>query len=1186
MLDTSTVNNQAKTIVFIDAGVNEYQSLVKGVTEGVEAIVLESDRDGIQTITAELEKYASRHEVIEAVHIISHGSAGSLQLGNRLLNRDTLAEYRSQLGRWQKALTSTAEVLLYGCNVAAGMGANFVRQLSELAGAKIAASVNLTGNAAKGGDWNLDFTTGEITAPIALMPEVVAAYDGVLATLTVTNVNDSGIGSLRDAIGNAQSGDTIKFASTLANKTITLTSGQLTVNKDLTIDGGDAAGLTISGNNTNRVIFVPYLGVTKNVTLRNLTFADGFTQDRGGAIETERQINLNIDNSQFHNNIAGSGGAIETGAQSTIIVTNSKFDNNQAKPQNSSIITPWDGAGAIRVHSLSNLTVKNSEFTNNKGTTGAAINSLGSNLTIEGSTFVNNDSTSGRLFGEFGQGGAILTDGASLRDNGATSGEIIIRDSIFEGNKAAGGGGAGFLYGYSPDRIIIEGSSFVNNSTVDNDLGENGLGGAIRHGGSELEIKNTTFANNQAMRQGGGVWTDDSPLSISNSTFSGNQASRPPEVNSGFAGGGGAMAFSGPAEIVNTTIANNYAGHVGGGIFGGDQATVKNTIFYNNEAGNGLIQHHTTTELNDGGGNIQYPNKETTNDPNDNNATANITIADPKLGPLEEINGRLIHPLLEGSPAINAGTDTNAPTTDQLGQSRVGQVDIGAYEFTDTTTTNPPEGQGFYGGPENDTLNGTDGNDTVSGNGGNDLLRGNGGNDVINGGDGVDTMNGGAGDDIYIVDNSDDVVNEGVDAGNDVVRASATYNLRGNIENLVLTGNGDIDGTGNNSDNRITGNDGNNKLIGGNGNDTLVGNAGNDTFNGGAGNDVLNGGAGNDVLNGWTGADTMNGGAGDDIYVVDSSNDVVYEEVNSGNDVVISSVSYNLGDNVENLTLKGNSNIDGTGNDSDNRIHGNDGNNELIGGNGNDTLVGNAGNDTFDGGAGNDVLNGGAGNDVYVVDSSNDVIYEAINGGNDVVTSSVSYNLKGNIEELTLTGNSNIDGIGNNSDNRITGNAGNNKLNGGNGDDVVVGNAGSDTLIGAGGNDILNGGAGDDSLIGHAGSDRFLYKTDSSFSATDIGQDIIADFNKTENDKILLSKTTFDSLSSSTGLGFSVVAEFEAVTSDTAAATSDAAIVYNSNNGKLFYNPDGSAAGFGSGGLFATLNNKAQLEANDFVLQS
>ncbi|NEP46750.1 MAG: calcium-binding protein, partial [Okeania sp. SIO2H7] len=265
---------------------------------------------------------------------------------------------------------------------------------------------------------------------------------------------------------------------------------------------------------------------------------------------------------------------------------------------------------------------------------------------------------------------------------------------------------------------------------------------------------------------------------------------------------------------------------------------------------------------------------------------------------------------------------------------------------------------------------------------------------------------------------------------------------------------------------------------------------------------------------------------------------------------------------------------------------GNEGSYTFNGGAGDDLFNGGDGNDVLNGWTGADTMSGGAGDDIYVVDNSNDVIYEAVNDGNDVVISNASYSLGGNLENLTLTENSNIDGTGNNSDNRITGNGGNNKLNGGNGDDVVVGNAGTDTLIGASGNDILNGGGGDDSLIGHAGSDRFLYNTGSSFNTADVGEDIIADFNKTENDKIVLSKTTFDSLNSSTGFGFSVVAEFEVVTSDTAAATSDASIVYNSNNGKLFYNPDGSAAGFGGGGLFATLNNNAQLTANDFVLQS
>ncbi len=1322
MLDTSKVNNQAKSIAFIDAGVDEYQSLVKGVAEGVEAIVLESDRDGIQTITAELEKYASRHEAIEAVHIISHGSPGSLQLGNRLLNRDTLAEYRSKLGRWQEALTSTAELLLYGCNVAADMGANFVRQLSELTGAKIAASVNLTGNAAKGGDWNLDFRTGEIKAPIALMPEVVAAYEGVLATLTVTNVNDSGIGSLREAIGNAQSGDTIKFASTLANKTITLTSGQLSINKDLIIDGVDAGGLSISGNNQYRVFDVQKHpdSTPTSFTLKNAIVANGRTFETGeagagGGIRTANFTTLVVENSEFKNNVAGGegGGGIFAGWQGNTTVINSKFDNNDGTPDKTE-----RGAGAIATKSAGSLTVRNSEFTNNKGINGGAINSLLGELTVEDSTFLNNEAitpTTKTLW--FGLGGAILTDGANASGTnygpGSQGGQIVIRNSIFEGNRAFEGGAAN-LYAYSPDLVVVEDSSFVSNTAIKKADGKGGNGGGIWHGGSEFTISDTTFYDNSAEAQGGGLWVDKiSPTEISNSTFSANRAEAPNSAD----GIGGAMTMNSTAQIVNTTFANNYAKNHSGALFNSPDTpgdiTLTNTIFDNNSVGNEWnTLKHTNRQLIDGGNNIQFPAKEP--NPNDINVTANITIADPKLGPLEEINGRLIHPLLEGSAAINAGTDTNAPTTDQLGQSRVGQVDIGAYEFADTTTTNPPtsEGQRVSGTAGNDRLDGTDGNDTVSGQEGNDVLNGYNGNDLLIGGTGADTMNGGGGDDLYIVDQSNDVINEDANAGIDTVRSDVSYNLAANIENLTLIGNNSVNGVGNSSDNRILGNAADNILNGDNGNDTITGNGGNDNFNGGSGNDVLNGGSGNDLLIGGTGADTMNGGGGDDLYIVDQSNDVINEAVNGGTDTVRSDVSYNLAANIENLTLTGNNPVNGVGNNSDNRIIGNAADNILNGESGNDTITGNGGNDTFNGGSGNDLINadngndlliggtgadtmnGGGGDDLYIVDQSNDVINEAVNGGTDTVRSDVSYNLAANIENLTLTGNNPVNGIGNNSDNRIIGNDADNILNGSDGNDTITGGAGNDTanggagddllngsdgndlligglgtdtmnggagddlyiidqtdetineaanggsdtvrsnvnytlpanvenltftgnspvngtgndddnriignsadnvlrggngsdiLNGANGNDILNGEGGNDALTGGAGSDRFFYNTGSSFSATDIGQDNITDFNKAENDKILLSKTTFDSLSSSAGLGFSVAAEFETVASDTAAATSDAFIVYNSNNGNLFYNPDGSAAGFGSGGLFATLNNTASLEANDFVLQS
>ena len=167
----------------------------------------------------------------------------------------------------------------------------------------------------------------------------------------------------------------------------------------------------------------------------------------------------------------------------------------------------------------------------------------------------------------------------------------------------------------------------------------------------------------------------------------------------------------------------------------------------------------------------------------------------------------------------------------------------------------------------------------------------------------------------------------------------------------------------------------------------------------------------------------------------------------------------------------------------------------------------------------------------------------------------------------------------------LQGLSGNDTLRGGLGNDTLLGGAGNDIVVGNGGNDSLNGGSGNDILNGGVGVDSFLFNSNAVFSAADLGIDTIEDFSIL-GDKLVLDKTTFSKLTSTTGTGFSKASEFATVTSDGAAATSGAFIVYNSANGKLFYNQNGSSSGFGSGAQFAALSGNPVLVASDFVMQA
>jgi trimeric autotransporter adhesin len=310
---------------------------------------------------------------------------------------------------------------------------------------------------------------------------------------------------------------------------------------------------------------------------------------------------------------------------------------------------------------------------------------------------------------------------------------------------------------------------------------------------------------------------------------------------------------------------------------------------------------------------------------------------------------------------------------------------------------------------ENLKLTGGDALDGT-GNGISNVLIGNSANNKLNGGGGADTMIGGLGNDTYVVDVTTDVVTEKVGEGIDLVISSATYSLSANVENLTLTGTAAVDGTGNALNNAVLGN-------------TLA--------------NTLKGEAGDDILDGGAGADKLFGGLGNDTYVVDVAGDEITENANQGTDTVNASFSFSLGNNVENLTLVGTSAINATGNGLAN------------------VLVGNSADNVLNGAAGADTMAGGLGNDSYVIDNAADVITEMINEGADTVSTSLTYALGNNIENLILTGTAAVSGTGNSLNNALTGNSNNNILDGGSGTDRLSGGLGNDTYVVDNTNDVI-----------------------------------------------------------------------------------------------------------------------------------
>jgi Ca2+-binding RTX toxin-like protein len=339
--------------------------------------------------------------------------------------------------------------------------------------------------------------------------------------------------------------------------------------------------------------------------------------------------------------------------------------------------------------------------------------------------------------------------------------------------------------------------------------------------------------------------------------------------------------------------------------------------------------------------------------------------------------------------------------------------------------------------------------------------------------------------------------------------------------------------------------------------------SGNDTLYGKGGNDELYGGTGRDTLDGGAGVDTLVGGKGDDTYIVDSTTDIIKEYENGGEDTVRSSVSYTLGDWLNNLTLTGNQSINGTGNSLNNIIKGNDADNILKGG---------AGNDNIDGGDGTDTIYGEDGNDtLYTVWGGK--LYGG--NGNDNVSVGTGGYIDGGSGNDTLEGGESqiYGGTGNDS---LVGDYSN--LNGGEGDDTLraflsawmEGGNGRDTLIGSGG-------AGDSN-----GQDYFVFNKPTE--GGDTIKNFVASGDSESRDLIVISASGFSggliAGAEDTPVGY-VLAPEQFTIGTKAADTSDR-FIYNNTNGALFFDIDGT--GNTTAVQLATLTGAPAITNSNIVL--
>ena len=487
-------------IVFVDTATPDYQRLVDDMLRRadeqrhLEVVLLDSDSNGIDRISVALN---GRHD-ISAIHIISHGSDGEVQLGAARLNFDSLLQNAGQIRGWGQALSGDADLLIYGCDVAQDdAGKSLVDALSRLTGADVAASDDLTGASNQGGDWTLEYNTGHIDTGLAISTGEQMSWAGILATYSVTSTADAGAGTLREAIGlaNANGGaDSIEFAIVGGGvHTINVASALPDITGPVVLNGWSQGG---GGYNGTPLIELDGTGLGAGVN--GLVISGNGSTIQGLTINrfTGHGVLITGNSNVLIGNYIGvdSGGTLDRGNTRNgieIIGANNTIGGTTAAERN---IVSGNNESGIYINgglASGNIVQGNYVGTNVAGTAAIQNNLLGvyvngaSGAQIGGTAagtgnLISGNAASGVAL-SYGTGGAIVQGNLIGTNAAGTAGIANLRGvEIVDDNSNTIGGtaaGAGNTIAYnSGDGVEIKGTS-ANNSVLGNSIFSNGGSG-------------------------------------------------------------------------------------------------------------------------------------------------------------------------------------------------------------------------------------------------------------------------------------------------------------------------------------------------------------------------------------------------------------------------------------------------------------------------------------------------------------------------------------------------------------------------------------------------------------------------------------------------------------------------------------------------------------------------------------